>query len=318
MKNAALLLSALPLLLVQCARFSPPVGSGYGYPAQQQPQYPTAPAYPASPAPSLQGQNAPHYPAAPDSPTQPAFNGTPRYGSPWQRSSGLHSHSLSGGAEMHEFTARSATESVQISVVVFDSTRCAFRVLDQPAPQAGGGALVSLMRGAGAIAGVNGGFFHPDFSTLGLMIADGRKTGQFTRSSLISGAVLVVSHEPYLVWNHEFLGETGVTQLLQAGPRLVDDGQPLPSLNRTKQAVRTFVATDGARLWAIGTVHGTTLGGLGDLLASSNLLPNMQVKRALNLDGGRSTALYARTSNGTEISRPGWSTVRNYLAVVPR
>jgi hypothetical protein len=38
----------------------------------------------------------------------------------------------------------------------------------------------------------------------------------------------------------------------------------------------------------------------------------------LNLDGGRSTAFYARTNDGREISQPGWSTVRNYVAVVPR
>ncbi len=208
--------------------------------------------------------------------------------------------------------------AAEISVVTFDSQRCAMRVLDQPSAFAGGGAMVPLMRGTGAVAGVNGGFFHPDFSTLGLMISDGRKAGQFVKTSLVSGAVVVIGQEPYLVWNHEFLGESGVTQMLQAGPRLVDGGRPLASLNRTKMAVRTFIATDGGRHWAIGTVRSTTLGGLGELLASPGMISGMEVKRALNLDGGRSTALYARTAAGQEISRPGWSTVRNYLAVLPR
>ncbi|SKA94322.1 Predicted protein [Prosthecobacter debontii] len=301
MKNVVLLLPAL--LLIQCARFSPPTG----YPSSQ----PGAPPYPAQQP--TQALTAPAYPTAAHAAPSPATSSVS-----WQHASSVRSTSLPGGAEMHEFTARSATESAQVSVVIFESTRCALRVLDQPSSHAGGGAITPLMRNSGAIAGVNGGFFHPDFSTLGLMICDGRKTGQFTRSSLISGAVLMVANEPYLVWNDEFLGETGVAQMLQAGPRLVDGGQPMTTLNRTKNAVRTFVATDGVRRWAIGTVHSTSLAGLGDLLASPGLLPDMTVQRALNLDGGHSTALYVRTGDGQEISRPGWSTVRNYLAVVPR
>lgn len=242
----------------------------------------------------------------------------PRASALWRQASTVRSSSLASGAHFYEFTARSAEGNAEVSVVIFDSQHCALRVLDQPTAHAGGHVLASIMRQAGAIAGVNGGFFHPDFSTLGLMIADGRTTGQFMRSSLVSGAVVVIGQEPYLVWNPEFLGEKGVTQMVQAGPRLVDAGQPLPTLNRTKDATRTFIATDGRRLWALGTVRSTTLAGLGELLASDGLFPGMQVQRALNLDGGHSTALYVRQTEGQEISRPGWSTVRNYVAVLPK
>lgn len=151
------------------------------------------------------------------------------------------------------------------------------------------------------------------------MVSDGRRTGQFLRTNtLVSGSVLMISQEPYLVWNPEFLGENGVSQLLQAGPRLVDGGYPISKLNRSKSATRTFVATDGKRQWALGTVRSVSLGDLGDMLASDGFLPGMKVQRALNLDGGRSSALYARAADGRDMSRPGWSTVRNYLAVVPR
>lgn len=242
----------------------------------------------------------------------------PRASALWQQASSVRSSSLASGAQFYEFTARSVEGTAEVSVVIFDSQCCALRVLDQPTAHAGGQVLASTMCQAGAIAGVNGGFFHPDFSTLGLMIADGRTIGQFMRSSLVSGAMVVIGQEPYLVWNPEFLGEKGVTQMVQAGPRLVDSGQPLPTLNRTKFAARTFIATDGQRMWALGTVRSTTLAGLGELLASDGLLPGMQVQRALNLDGGRSTALYVRQTAGQEISRPGWSTVRNYVAVVPK
>jgi hypothetical protein len=78
------------------------------------------------------------------------------------------------------------------------------------------------------------------------------------------------------------------------------------------------VATDGNGGWLIGVAEYTTLRGLSDLLATPGLIAGMRVERALNLDGGRSTAFYARTSDGAEINDPGWSTVRNYLAVLPR
>ena len=105
--------------------------------------------------------------------------------------------------------------------------------------------------------------------------------------------------------------------MLQSGPRLVDNGQPMGSLNHTRSVTRTFVANDGGRMWAIGTVSSVTLADLGSLLSSS-VIPGTRIQRALNMDGGRSTALYVRTADGREVSRPGWSTVRNYLAVVPR
>ena len=297
--KAHLLPALAALCLTQCA----------------QQAYQAAPTYPAAQPPP-----PPAFAPSPPPPVQlpPPQVAPPQALSRWQQASGVRSSPLGAGAQLHEFTARSAEGSVEVSVVIFDSQQCALKVLDQPDSLAGGGKLTALMRQAGALAGVNGGFFHPDFSTLGLMITARGQTGQFTRSSLVSGALVVIGQEPYLVWNSEFLGAQGVTQMVQAGPRLVDAGRPLPTLNRTKQATRTFIATDGQRQWAVGTVRSTTLAGLGDLLASDGLLPGMQVQRALNLDGGRSTALYARQADGQEISRPGWSTVRNYVAVVPR
>lgn len=224
------------------------------------------------------------------------------------------------GVWLHDLQAihRPTRSKSRIRFVSFDSAHAAFRVVDQPAAHAGGAILMDQMRQTGALAGVNGGFFHPNFSPLGLMIADGRTSGSFTRSSLISGSVLMVGSEPHLVWNDEFPGSSGVTQLLQAGPRLVDKGAPVASLNTTRRADRTFVATDGGRTWLVGTASSVTLAELGELLGTPGLLAGTQVERALNLDGGRSSAFYARLPGGREINLPGWSTVRNYLAVVPR
>lgn len=235
----------------------------------------------------------------------------------WRRLSSS-SQAVTGGARLHDLTAASAAGTVQVRLVEFDTRRHVLRVMNQPDSRAGGGVISAVMRHTGAVAGVNGGFFHPDFQPLGLVIAGGQRHGSFARTGLISGSYVLVNREPYLVWNQEFLGEKGVSDLLQAGPRLLDGGRPVGGLNATKNAARTFVATDGGRVWVLGVVRGTSLAGLADLLATPGVLPVEGLKRALNLDGGRSTAFYARLASGQEIAEPGWSTVRNYLALVPR
>ena len=221
-------------------------------------------------------------------------------------------------ATLLELRVQGPEGTAEVSVVRFDSRHCTLRVIDQPEAWSLADKLGGSMRAVGAIAGVNGGYFHPDFTPLGLVISSGKAQGQFTRSSLVSGMLRVRGSEPALVWNSEPADSAHASDLLQAGPRLVHAGLPVSGLNASKAAARTFIATDGGQAWLIGVVRSTTLSGLADLLSTPGLISGLPIQRALNFDGGRSTAFYARTSEGREISEPGWSTVRNYVAVVPR
>lgn len=207
---------------------------------------------------------------------------------------------------------------VTVSLVRFDDCHATLRVVDQPQSWTLGDTLGDSMRQAGAIAGVNGGYFQPDFTPVGLVIADGRCVGQFTRSSLVSGMVRVIQGRPALVWTSESSFAEAASDLLQAGPRLLSGGQPISGLNASKTAARSFVATDGENGWLIGVTSSVSLHGLAELLATPGLVSGLRLDRALNLDGGRSTAFFARLNDGREINEPGWSTVRNYLALVPR
>ncbi|MEZ5386515.1 MAG: phosphodiester glycosidase family protein, partial [Prosthecobacter sp.] len=139
-------------------------------------------------------------------------------------------------------------------------------------------------------------------------------TGVWQSNKLLSGAVVVTS-QPRLLWNAE-VSTRDAHHLLQAGPRLVDAGSPVDGLDRKKHAARTFVANDGDRSWFFGLAEGVSLAELGEILATPGLT-TFPVHRALNLDGGRSSALYYRDAEGFEHSVPGWSTVRNYLAIIP-
>ena len=235
----------------------------------------------------------------------------------WQLDAPVESQPLRGNATLQTLSVSKNGDSVKLQLVYFDSRSHELKIIDQPEAAAGGGQITDCMRQAGAIAGVNGGFFTPQFTPMGLMIADGRATGTWQSNKLLTGAV-VVRHSPQLLWNSEALKSLSARHLIQTGPRLVDSGKPVASLERRKHVPRTFIATDGSHRGIFGLARHTSLGELAEILATPDLLPGFQVHRALNLDGGRSSAIYYRTAEGREQSAPGWSTVRNYLAIIPR
>jgi len=265
----------------------------------------------ATPPPALPVDDPPSPPLI----TEPVPDTTPR----WLPTGPLQTTPLPGGAAwLHQVSVSRAGRTVDLQFILFDSSRYDLQVIDQPEDWSGGGQITNRMRSVGAVAGVNGGFFSPQFVPLGLMIAAGQPTGAWQQNKLLSGAVVVRQQEPQLLWNAEVHDTNTVRQLLQAGPRLVDASRPVPSLDRNKQAARTFIATAGGQRWVLGTARSTSLGELAEILTSPDVLPGLRLHRALNLDGGRSTALYCRSADGQEISQPGWSTVRNYLAILPR
>lgn len=286
------------------------------------PSQPLAPIFGPSPAVASSQAAA----SKPSSSTAPAFPPYPAHPDPspatvplsWRVEQTSPAQRLAGGAAHYEVRLVSEPDRLRLNVVLFDSRRFRLRVLDQPDPRAGGRAITHLMRAQSASAGVNGGFFTPEFAPLGLVVSGGRAQGSFTRSSLIAGMALQLGDQPYLIWNSEYQGHAGVSDLLQSGPRLVDSGRPVSGLDAAKRRPRSFIATDGGFLWAIGTTDACSLSALARALAAPGALPGLRPLRALNLDGGNSSALWMRTAEGREIARPGWSTVRNYLAIVPK
>lgn len=222
---------------------------------------------------------------------------------------------LVGGATLHEKTLASQKGHAELEFISFDDRHYDLRVIDQPEDSAGGGQITTSMRQVNATAGVNGGFFTPEFTPMGLMIADGKKTGSWQINRLLTGAI-VIQQQPRLLWNAE-IHDRSARNFLQAGPRLVDAGRAVSGLERVRHATRTFIATDGGHHWVLGLAHSVSLGDLAEILATPGNL-GIHVQRALNLDGGRSSALYYRTTDGSEHSDPGWSTVRNYLGIIPR
>ena len=202
---------------------------------------------------------------------------------------------------------------VKIELILLDRSKTTLKVIDLPA----GGSVADGLRKAGALAGVNGGYFHRDRTPLGLVIIDGKTTHALERAKLLSGLVTVTPRGASLLRVAEYKNSRHIRQALQAGPYLVDQGRAVTGLNSTRLAERTVLLADKQGVVALLITSSVSLADLGKLLATPALFPELKIDRALNLDGGSSTALWI-DGEPTPFSHSEWKRVRNALAVMPK
>ena len=187
-------------------------------------------------------------------------------------------------------------------------------MIDNPGAEA---RLGEAMQKANALAGVNGGYFHPDYTPLGLLIADRARIHRFEKAKLLSGLMIVSHDRPALLRVAEFKASADITQALQAGPFLVDRGRPVAGLNATRAAVRTVLLSDRADHFALALCQSATLAEAAKILAEPGVVTEMKVVRALNLDGGSSSALWVKGTPMPFYIREV-KPVRSFIAVIPR
>jgi uncharacterized protein YigE (DUF2233 family) len=210
---------------------------------------------------------------------------------------------------------------VTAHLAFFDSRRFRLKVIDLGAsPEPSYPTLADAFQAEGAVAGVNGGFFHPDWRPSGLVIAEGRRINRFETPRLLSGVVYSDSMGTQLVRRGQFQDHAGIQALLQSGPYLVEGGRPVRGLSAADPNRRTFIATDWRGHWVLGaTLSPLSLADLAECLASPGALTPWRVDRALNLDGGSSTGFFfgGQIGRAEALLHPG-KRVRNLLGVVPR
>ena len=163
-----------------------------------------------------------------------------------------------------------------------------------------------------AIAGVNGGYFQPDLTPVGLLISQGKLIHPLERAKLLSGVFFVRKQKPALVRVQHFSDAVGISDAIQCGPFLVESGRIVAGLNKRRSAPRTFVFLTRESIWGAGICRSVTLAELSEILTIADLQPNGPITEALNLDGGSSTGFYLERGSQS-ISSPEWTTVGNYL-----
>lgn len=213
-----------------------------------------------------------------------------------------------------------AAGSAEVYLVSFRPQQHRLRVLDQGAE--GSASLAEALGRVNALAGINGGYFHPNRVPLGLVVADGAIVHAEEKARLLSGLICVSANgAPRLARPKEPRPRTADRDVLQAGPFLVDGGLPVPGLEATRRARRSLVLVDANGRWSLVTTSRLTLAETASLLAARGQAGEPKVIRALNLDGGSSTALWARgpaPGSAPAVAISEFGTVRNFLAIVPR
>jgi hypothetical protein len=187
-------------------------------------------------------------------------------------------------------------------------------------PEAAYPTLEAAFRAEGCVAGVNGGFFHPDWRPAGLVISKGQRINRFETAKLLSGVIYSDDRGIHLVRRGRFQDHTHISALLQTGPYLVEDGRTVRGLSTSDPRRRTFIATDWRGHWVIGaTMTSLTLSELGAILASPGALTPWRVDRAINLDGGSSTGFFFDRGVGkAPVTLQPWKRVRNLLGICTR
>lgn len=218
-----------------------------------------------------------------------------------------------------------SARGVSFEGVAFDARSHRLVVVDQPdGPGSKHATAAHAARSNGGIAAVNAGFFTPTGQPLGLVVSRGNPAGQWNAgSSLGSGVWHETSDGGARIVRRESIGAAAarrMAELLQSGPMLVENGQPVKGLRGGEPRPRTLIAWDGQHRWWIGCTAPCTMPALATALASGSG-PGFRVRTALNLDGGRSSELWiaGAVTGGPLTRRPIWNrAVRNHLVLVRR
>ncbi len=204
---------------------------------------------------------------------------------------------------------------VQALVVRVDPARSAFRVHYDPANPA---TIEEWHQRTGAAVTVNGGFFLPNKTTLGLLVADGVRYGDTFARTGYAGMFSVVGGIASVRSLGQFPYDPAepLDQAVQGRPMLLYPGRlPVEFTLAPDPARRTAIAQDGdGNIYLIVVDMGAlTLYDLRDWMAVTEEFPFWA---AFNLDGGSSTGL-AISAGGYDVLVGSPALIPAVIAVYP-
>jgi exopolysaccharide biosynthesis protein len=207
-----------------------------------------------------------------------------------------------------------AGQRVTIDLAVFSAKSTALRVIDNPDGQS----LGAMMKREKFVCGVNGGYFDTEFKPIGLRVADGTTFSPLRRARLITGIFLQSDRGIDVIRASEFSGTKKIIAAVQSGPFLVEGNNRIRGLNDSQVARRTFagIATNDRAF--LGFCSDVSLAELANIVATTPIIADSKIRRAMNLDGGSSSAFWFAREDGSEFSISGRKSVRDFVAVVPK
>jgi len=203
---------------------------------------------------------------------------------------------------------------VIFELAIFSAKSCALRIIDNPE----GERIASLMKREKYVCGVNGGYFDEQFKPIGLRIVNSQMLTPLKPVRLITGVLFASPRGVQIVRAREFSQRQKIEAAIQCGPFLVDRSQRVRGLNDSQQARRTFAATALNERALLGFCSEVSLADLAAILTTTPIAADLKIQRALNLDGGSSSAFWFARENGSAFSIPEQKPVRDFVTVVPK
>jgi exopolysaccharide biosynthesis protein len=207
-----------------------------------------------------------------------------------------------------------ARQRLVIDVAIFLAKSTALRVIDNPE----GESLSALMKREKCACGVNGGYFDPEFKPIGLRVNDGTTFSPLRRARLITGVLLQSNRGIDVVRVREFSPAKEINAAVQSGPFLVEGNKRIRGLNDSQLARRTFAGIADTDRALVGICSDVSLAQLANILATVPVAENSRIRRAMNLDGGSSSAFWFARENGSAFTIPGQKPVRDFVGVVAK
>ncbi len=234
----------------------------------------------------------------------------------WTEKDSQSENSRKPGLEhRHVLLENSATgERASIELALFATKSFTLRIIDQPAePRVD---LAVAMQRAKCLAGVNGGYFDPDYKPIGLLIVDGKTIAPLQRARLLTGVLTASPGKIQILRFGEFSLRQKMNAAVESGPMIVDLGRRVAGLEATRAARRTFAAIGSGDRAALGFCSEVTLADLSKIL-TIHFAADFKIEWALNLDGGSSSAFWF-LRDGDAFSIPEQKTVRDFVGIVPK
>lgn len=201
-----------------------------------------------------------------------------------------------------------------VDLALFSAKSCTLRVVDNPS----GENLSDIMSREKCAVGLNGGYFSADFAPIGLLISDGRMIAPLQRARLITGVLSASARGVQILRVREFSRREKISAAVQCGPFLVDHYAVVRGLDESTAARRTFAATATNDRALLGVCSEISLAELAAMLTTTRLADSLKIQRALNLDGGSSSAFWFAREDGRAFSIREQKPVRDFVAIVPK
>jgi hypothetical protein len=207
-----------------------------------------------------------------------------------------------------------ANQRADVDVAIFSAKSCTLRLIDNRDGQT----LAGTMEREKCACGVNGGYFDEEFAPIGLRIVNEQTIVPLRRARLITGVLLASPRGMQIVRAREFSGSQKIAAAIQCGPFLVDASQRVRGLNDSQQARRTFAAIARNERALLGVCSEVSLAELANILAATPIAAESKIERAINLDGGSSSAFWFARENGSAFSIPEQKPVRDFVGLAPK